>query len=54
MISADEIDGAAKALLALDKNDDGQLGPGEYMGRPPGDRPDGDGPKPPRPPKDGQ
>ena len=59
VISADEIADAAKALLTLDKNDDGQLGPVEYMGRPPGDRPpgarpDGDGPKPPRPPKEGQ
>ncbi len=64
VISADEIADAAKALLTLDKNDDGQLGPGEYMGRPPGDRPpgdrppgdrtDGDGTKPPRPPKEGQ
>ena len=49
VISADEIANADKALLTLDKNGDGQLGPGEYMGHPPGD-----GPKPPRPPKDGQ
>ena len=54
VISADEIANSAKALLTLDKNDDGQLGPREYMGRPPGDRPDGDGPKPPLPPKEGQ
>ena len=52
VISADEIANAAAALLTLDKNGDGQLGPLEYMGRPPGDRPDGDGPKPPRPPKE--
>ena len=54
VISADEIADAAKALLTLDKNGDGQLGPGEYMGRPPGDHPPGDGPKPPLPPKEGQ
>ena len=54
VISADESANADKALLTLDKNGDGQLGPGEYMGRPPGDRPDGDGPKPPLPPKEGQ
>ena len=54
VISADEIADATKALLTLDKNDDGQLGPREYMGHPPGDRPDGDGPKPPRPPKEEQ
>ena len=41
-ISAAEIADAAKALLTLDKNGDGQLGPGEYMGHPPGN-----GPKPP-------
>ena len=54
VISADEIADASKALLTLDKNGDGQLGPVELMGRPPGDRPDGDGPKPPRPPQDPQ
>ena len=41
VISADEIANSSKALLTLDKNGDGQLGPGEYMGRPPGDHPDG-------------
>ena len=45
VISAEEIANAAKALLTLDKNGDGQLGPAEYMGHPPGD-----GPKPPLPP----
>ena len=54
VISADEIAGASKSLLTLDKNDDGQLGPREYMGRPRGDRPEGDEPKPPRPPKEEQ
>lgn len=59
VISADEIADASKSLLTLDKNSDGQLGPVEYMGRPPGDRPpgerpDGDGPKPPLPPKEDQ
>ncbi len=54
VISADEISGAAKSLATLDRNEDGQLGPAEYAGRPPGDRPDGDGPKPPLPPKEGQ
>ena len=48
VISADEIADAGKALLTLDKNGDGQLGPREYMGRPPGEHPEGDGPKPPR------
>ncbi len=52
VISAEEIASSAKALLTLDKNADGQLGPVEIMGRPPGERPDGDGPKPPRPPDD--
>ena len=46
VISAEEIAGADKALLTLDKNGDGQLGPGEYMGHPPGN-----GPKPPLPPQ---
>lgn len=52
-ISADEIADSAKALLTLDKNGDGQLSPREYLGPPPGGRPegDGDGPKPPRPPR---
>ncbi len=54
VISAAEIANASAALLTLDKNGDGQLGPGEYMGRPPGDHPPGDGPKPPLPPKEGQ
>ena len=63
VISADEIANAATALLTLDKNGDGQLGPGEYMGHPPGDHPEGrppvdpldnDGPRPPRPPPEGQ
>ncbi|MCE9611027.1 MAG: hypothetical protein K8R23_12605 [Chthoniobacter sp.] len=52
VISAEEIAGSAKALLTLDKNADGQLGPMEVMGRPPGERPEGDGPKPPRPPEE--
>ena len=50
VISADEIADAAKSLLTLDKNGDGQLGPREYMGHPPGEHPAGDGPKPPLPP----
>ena len=48
VISADEIADAAKSLLTLDKNGDGQLGPVEYMGRPPGEHREGDGPKFPR------
>ena len=48
VISADEIANAAKSLLTLDKNNDGQLGPGEYMGHPPGEHHEGDGPIPPR------
>ena len=51
-ISAGEIADAAKSLLTLDKNGDGQLGPREFLGPPPGERPDGDGPKPPRPPQE--
>ena len=54
LFSAAEIADASASLLTLDKNSDGQLGPVEYMGRPPGDHPDGDGPKPPRPPKEDQ
>ena len=54
VISAGEIADSSKALLTLDKNGDGQLGPVELMGHPPGDNPPGDGPKPPRPPKPGQ
>ena len=54
VISAAEIADSAKALLTLDKNGDGQLGPVELMGHPPGDHPGGDGPKPPLPPKEGQ
>lgn len=34
VISADEIAAAATSLLKLDKNGDGQLGPGEYNPRP--------------------
>ena len=51
-ISAGEIADAAKSLLTLDKNGDGQLGPREFLGPPPGERPDGNGPKPPRPPQE--
>ncbi len=40
-ISAGEIAGSAEALKSLDKNDDSQLGPGEYA-------------HPPRPPEDGE
>lgn len=59
VVSADEISAASKSLTTLDRNEDGQLGPAEYAGRPPGDRPpgdrrDGDGPKPPRPPQERQ
>ena len=53
-ISAAEIADAPKALRTLDENSDGQLGPREFMGRPPGKGPDGDGPKPPRAPQDQQ
>ena len=47
VISADEIANAATALLTLDKNGDGQLGPAEYMGHPPHPPQGGNGPKPP-------
>lgn len=59
VITAAEISDSSKSLLALDKNGDGQLGPVEYLGRPPGERHEGDGPKPPRegdgprPPREG-
>ncbi len=53
-ISAAEIANSAKALLTLDKNADGQLGPVEFMGRPPGERRGGDDPKPPRPPQEAE
>jgi hypothetical protein len=53
-ISADEIANSPKALLTLDKNGDGQLGPREFLAPPPGPRPDGDGPKPPLPPEEAE
>lgn len=53
-ISADEIANSPKALLTLDKNGDGQLGPREFLAPPPGPRPDGDGPKPPMPPEEAE
>ena len=39
VLSEDEIANASQALLALDTNGDGQLGPSEYLGKPPGDHP---------------
>ena len=48
VISADEIGKAPESLLKLDKNNDGQLGPREYMPAPPDGQvppPDGQRPK---------
>lgn len=44
-ISADEIGKAAESLAKLDKNNDGQLGPREYMPAPPEGQPPRDGGK---------
>jgi hypothetical protein len=43
VLSEDEIANASQALLTLDTNGDGQLGPSEYLGKPPG-KPPGDHP----------
>ncbi len=45
IISADEIGKAPESLAKLDKNNDGQLGPREYMPPPPEGKPPGDGGK---------
>jgi hypothetical protein len=47
VLSADEIAGAAKALLTLDKNGDGQLDQSELRPPRPADAPQGDRPPPP-------
>jgi len=39
VLSEDEIANAPQALLTLDTNGDGQLGPSEYLGKPPSDHP---------------
>ena len=43
IISADEIGKAPESLLKLDKNNDGQLGPREYLPAPPEGKPPGGG-----------
>ena len=43
VIDADEIANASAALKTLDKNGDGKLTRDEFMGKPPGGRPQGGG-----------